>query len=192
MSAGARFYTGAMKPKSMDPLRLDVASLATEGLSVSGHWPLADLSRLADSAMPEECPDAQVVYRAEGESRPVTGAVPEIWLHLHAHITLALCCQRCLGPVWEPVVVESSLRFAADEASAAALDAELEDDVLVLHRYLDLRELIEDELLLALPLVPRHEECPSPLPLHHGDLADAPQEDKPNPFAVLSQLKKGR
>lgn len=174
----------------MDPLRLDVASLATEGLSVSGHWPLTALSRLADSAMPEECPDAQVSYHAQGQSRPVTGGTPEIWLHLQAHISLALCCQRCLGPVLEPVEVDRSLRFVADEATAAALDAELEDDVLALPRALDLRELIEDELLLALPLVPRHDTCPSPPLLQADDLAPA-APDKPNPFAVLSQLKKG-
>ena len=79
------------------------------------------------------------------------------------------------------------------EGQAEALDAELEDDVLELQRHTDLSELVEDELLLALPLVPRHEDCPEPLPMGElGDpepAADAPPE-RPHPFAALAQLKK--
>jgi uncharacterized protein len=97
-----------------------------------------------------------------------------------------------LGPVQTLVEVDTWLRFVSDEAQAAALDAELEEDVLALEREQDALELVEDELLLALPLVPRHEECPQPLPLPAEDLDDeadaAPA--KPNPFAALAQLKK--
>lgn len=170
----------------MDPLRLDVAVLAAEGAELAGDWPLAELPRLAESALAGETPDARVSWQVRGELRPVTGGAAQVWLHLAARVPLALCCQRCLGPVGETVVIDKALRFVADEAQAAALDAELEDDVLALERTLDLRELVEDELLLALPLVPRHAECPAPLPLP----ADEPEADEaPNPFAVLARLK---
>jgi uncharacterized protein len=56
-------------------------------------------------------------------------------------------------------------------------------------RSLDLVSLVEDELLLALPLVPRHEVCPQPLPMSHGD--DVQEEPAPNPFAALAVLKRG-
>ena len=56
-----------------------------------------------------------------------------------------------------------------------------------LTRALDLRELIEDELLLAMPLVPRHEVCPEPLPVRTDE--DMP-DDAPNPFAALAALKR--
>ena len=60
--------------------------------------------------------------------------------------------------------------------------------VLALTPALDLADLIEDELLLALPLVPRHDVCPAPLPV--PDNADVPEEDEPvNPFAALAALK---
>ena len=50
--------------------------------------------------------------------------------------------------------------------------------------------LIEDELLLALPLVPRHEQCPEPLP--RAFVEDDPAIDPAdNPFAVLAALKRG-
>ena len=47
-------------------------------------------------------------------------------------------------------------------------------------------------LLLALPLVPRHDACPAPLPslAGEGDAADAAAPVPPHPFAALSQLKK--
>jgi uncharacterized protein len=55
----------------------------------------------------------------------------------------------------------------------------------------DLLAVLEDELLMALPLVPMHDECPVAPVLQAGedDLADEASE-KPNPFALLSQLKK--
>ncbi len=55
---------------------------------------------------------------------------------------------------------ERSIFFVEGEDAAAALDAESEDDVLALTPALDLEALIEDELLLALPLIPRHERLP--------------------------------
>jgi uncharacterized protein len=60
-------------------------------------------------------------------------------------------CQRCLTPVDVPLDVERSFRFVADEATAEALDDECDEDLLALSREFDLRELIEDELLMACP-----------------------------------------
>ena len=62
----------------------------------------------------------------------------------------------------------------------------------------DLLAVLEDELLMALPLVPMHEDCPTPVVLstgetgllHEDEAGDAvPAAEKPNPFAVLAQLK---
>jgi uncharacterized protein len=87
--------------------------------------------------------------------------------------------------------VERRLRFVHGEDAAAQLDAQSEDDVLALTRALDLRELIEDELLLALPIVPRHEVCAEPLPVAIDAEADAPAGDPaPGPFAALAALKR--
>lgn len=175
-----------MNAKPVDVLRLDVAQLAAEGAELAGQWPLAELTRLADMHMAGDGPAAEVQWQVQGELRPVTGGVAEVWLHLQARAELDLCCQRCLGPVHETVTIAKPLRFVADEAQAAALDAELEDDVLALERTLDLRELVEDELLLALPLVPRHGECPQPLPMPADDVET---DEKVSPFAALAQLK---
>lgn len=178
--------------RELDPRKLDVAAFARDAASLQGQWPAAELIRLADAAAPEApasgWPDVQ--WSARGEQRKPRGSEPQTWLYLEASARTALTCQRCLQPVHEAIQFERWFRFARDESEAASLDAESEEDVLALPRSLDLRELVEDELLLDLPLVPRHEVCPQALPLPSDDAEHAEQEERPNPFAVLAALKK--
>ncbi len=114
------------------------------------------------------------------------GAETQTWLHVEAETRVTLECQRCLRPVDVELKVNRSFLFVSGEDAAARLDTDSEDDVLALTRALDLRELIEDELLLALPIVPRHEVCPTPL---RAPVGDEVADNKPNPFAVLMALK---
>lgn len=181
-----------MAVKPIDPRRLDVAALAATGGGLSGQWALSMMGRLADAVLGAEPPAAAIHWQAEGELRPVSGGEPEVWLHLSSQACLSMRCQRCLNPLAVPLDLDRWIRFVRDAAQAEALDAELEDDVLELQRHMDLCELVEDELLLALPLVPRHDRCPDPLPSTAGDgeTADGGRPARPNPFAALEQLKK--
>ena len=177
-----------MKAREFDPLRLDLAAFADEGSELSGTWPLEELPRLVSGAHPDARVAAGALHwSVRGERRPRRGGEPETWLHVRLATCLHLECQRCLQPVETPLQVERSLCFVHSEDEAAALDADSEEDVLALPRWLDLRELAEDELLLALPIVPRHEQCPEPLPSAAGE-DEAPRE---NPFAALQALKTG-
>ena len=178
-----------MTSRDFDPFRLDVAAFANEAAQLEGRWPLAQFDRLTEAAVVDALvPDGGLVaWRARGERRVLRGGDAQTWLHLNAATGLPLECQRCLTPVAVDLKVERSFLFVHGEDAAAQLDADSEDDVLPLTRALDLRELIEDELLLAMPLVPRHEVCPVPLKLATGeDVVD----DKPNPFAALAALKR--
>ena len=96
-----------------------------------------------------------------------------------------------MGSVQTPLHFDQWYRFVATEDIAMAEDDESEEDLLVMEPQFDLLALLEDELLMALPLVPMHDECPEPPVLRVGD-ADVPEEapTKPNPFAMLAQLKK--
>ena len=179
-----------MKPRVRDPLRLDVEAFAKEGGRLEGNWPLAGFERLAESAHADARPDASddVVWSAQGELRPVRGGQPEIWLRVEARAQMNLECQRCLQPVAATLMAQRGFRFVADEATAAEIDADSEDDVLALTRALNLKDLLEDELILTLPLVPMHDSCPQPL---RAPLADEPAvEERPNPFAALAALKR--
>ena len=207
-----------MKSLRHDPLRLDVAAFAADAGVLSGVWPGASLPRLADLQVPpQDVGQADVQWQAQGERQARPGSEAELWLALSAQAPVWLTCQRCLLPMPVDLALDRRLRFVAGEAQAEALDADSDDDVLALSRSLDLRELVEDELLLGLPLVPRHTACPTPLPVPirledeadalsdgpaDGDRLDMPALDeaaddslrpdgRPNPFAVLRQLKKG-
>lgn len=176
-----------MKSRGFDVLRLDVEAFAVDAATLDGQWPLAELPRLAASAN-EPGPDHPVTWRVAGRLVKARVGTPEVWLDLQARVTLPLQCQRCLESVETALEVQSALRFVAGEEQAAELDADSEDDVLALSRALDLRELIEDELILALPLVPTHERCPEPLVAPPEDPAFE-RAGKPQPFAVLAALK---
>lgn len=177
--------------KSWNPLRLDVAAFCRSGEPLSGDWPAAALERLAEVAVPE-APAADwppVRWRLQGETRPVAGGEPEIWMKLQVQAEARPSCQRCLKPSAQQLLVDRWFRFVRNEAEAAELDADSEDDVLVLSRGLDTREWIEDELLLALPIVPMHEQCPEPLPLAADAALDPDLEERPHPFAALAALR---
>jgi uncharacterized protein len=184
-----------MKSRAFVPEKLDVAALAHDGASLQGEWPAASLQRLADSAAPEAPASGWPALRwsLHGELRRPKGGAVQTWLRLTASANVALTCQRCLKPVQEDIDIDRWIRFVDTEAEAAALDVDSDDDVLALPRHLDARELIEDELLLALPLVPRHEACPEPLPVPDAAEASAAEEEaeRPNPFAALAALKRG-
>ena len=183
-----------------------MAAFAADGALLSGHWPGSSLPRLAELQTPtQDMGPPDVAWQARGERRAAAGE-PELWLVLTVDAPVWLTCQRCLQPMKEPLVLDRRLRFVHSESQAETLDAESEDDVLALGRWLDLRELVEDELLLALPLVPRHAVCPQPLPVEvrlesetgagfeDGPGADPdpdPADEKPNPFAALLALKTG-
>jgi len=198
-----------MTSPAIDPLRLNVAHFAADAQQAEGDWPIAELPRLADSECPVDAgsplkakADAprhpnraendltrRVRWRAAGSTRAVGGEA-QIWMHLLADADVVLQCQRCLLPLDEAVHVDRHFRFVADEDTAAALDDEIEDEVLVLSKSLNLRDLVEDEMLLALPLVPRHEVCPQAVPMQFGDVEAV--EEKANPFASLALLRKDK
>jgi uncharacterized protein len=85
--------------------------------------------------------------------------------------------------------VERWFRFVEDEAIALVQDETSEEDLLVLAPDFDLHALIEDELLLELPYIARHEACPSQPKMSATDPAFTAEPERPNPFAALANLK---
>ena len=133
---------------------------------------------------------ALVGWSARGEMRPGHLGQEVVWLHLRADASAPMICQRCLEAVDVPLLVDRSFRFVADEETAAAQDDEAEEDLLVLQPDFNLHELLEDELVLALPLIPRHDVCPNEVPLQAVDPDfGVSVAGRPNPFAVLKRTK---
>ena len=177
--------------------RLDVAGLAQADGYLTGQDLLQKYERLRQESCRLEADFTSaesVSWQADGELLESAGAKPQVWLHLSASAHVPQTCQRCLGEVSTLLEVERSYRFVADEATAEAQDDACEEDLLAISRDFNLHELIEDELLMALPQVPLHDVCPVAPKMSAADAdfegdAEAVGAGKPNPFAVLAALK---
>lgn len=172
--------------RAVSPRQLDVAAFAAVGGKLAGRQRQGEFARLAELTEGRGA-GREIGWELRGEQRH-TGGRAQPWLHLQGDALLAMTCQRCLEPVDVPLAVRRSYRFVADEETAAREDEEAEEEVLALQRRLDVLELLEDELLLDAPAVPRHETCPGGDALLRG-LAPA-AEDRPGthrPFAALGR-----
>ena len=178
--------------RPLDPRRLDVARLAAAGAEVAGEWPRAGFARLVSATLPaESAAESTVTFRAIGARAPLEGAGLQPALHLEVDARARLECQRCLQPMTVPIHVDRRFFFVPGEDDAASLDADSEEDVLALVPSFDLHALVEDELLLALPIVPRHDTCPVAVPLVFDD-DGAAAEPADHPFAALAALRGGK
>jgi uncharacterized protein len=133
-----------------DPIRF-----AREAASLVGNIDLMEMDRLRD----ELAADLGVVsYRLEGA---LVGGRPALRLSIDANPTLI--CQRCLTPYVHSLHSDGLIFLARNDAEMERW--ENDDpllDVIVAVEHMDVRMLVEDEVLLSLPVVPRHEDedCP--------------------------------
>jgi len=175
--------------REFSPARLDVRAFAEANATLSDESALAAFPRLAAEAVAPGDADA-VRWSATGEERQDAAGASVPWLHLSAQAAITLTCQRCLAPVVEHLEADRWFRFVANEDVAAVEDELAEEDVLAVSREFDLTALIEDELLMDIPITPRHEVCPQAVTLSAQDPDfEAAQQETAKPFAVLEALR---
>lgn len=167
------------------PHQVDPFKWAERGMRLDLEAPLKDFSRLLDA-----------VYSADGAVRVKGEFVPDARGHavldLSLESSVMMPCQRCLEPMAVEIQAQTRFHVLRDEAHAESLGEEEDYVVADEEGFLDLRDLVEDELLLSLPLVPRHESCEPPV--HDVDEAanDDAAPERENPFKVLESLKQRR
>ena len=168
---------------------LNVAAFTQAKVAISGEELLQNYERLAQE-LQAPAPDLTLKWQATGESRTAVDGSVRPAIHLQVQANVPLTCQRCMEAVHTPIDVDRHFIFVPDEATAAAMDDDSEDDVLEMSADFNLLGLIEDEVLMALPLVPRHDVCPTGViqSAQTDDFNDV-AEEKPNPFAALAALK---
>jgi uncharacterized protein len=174
--------------KKIDPQHLDVLAFARDAVCLQGESGLADWPRLALEQHGDSLAAGAVIWQLEGRTVSQPSGADTICLDLRASLQLPMQCQRCLTPVLKTVKAERIFWFVADEATAAALDDEAEEDILVISRDFDALALVEDELILSLPLVPLHELCPEVVPMSAVDPEFEEAAARPNPFGALAGL----
>ena len=102
--------------------------------------------------------------------------------------TVEMTCQRCLETVTKELEGTIGWGLVFSEVEMQSLDKQF-DPVLIVEGQLRLREAVEDELLLLLPMMPMHASCDSGWKPQAEDEYDAPRAERESPFSVLSQLK---
>jgi uncharacterized protein len=172
---------------SYNPQHLDVQAFAQSRGDVSGEADLQSMHRLRADCTVDVT--GKVTWSAQGALRQASDGQGAVWLYVQARTQVPLACQRCLQKVMHALVVDRSFRFVRDEATALAQDDSSEEDLLALSNDFDLWALIEDELLMALPLVPMHENCQSEYTPTLAADAQLTGEAKPSPFAVLASMR---
>jgi uncharacterized protein len=144
-----------------------------------GVTPVAEMTRLA-----ADCADSsgEIAWAIQGGQ--TRQGYPSMTLSVAGPVHLV--CQRCLGPFAYDIDSSTMLVLGKDDQEADEIEEVLDDesiDVIVGSHAADIRQLLEDEALLALPQAPKHEVCPD------TKLMDALKSDKVSPFAALKSLK---
>jgi uncharacterized protein len=135
-----------------EQLLIDALALARRGEQASGQIRIADLLRLCTELRSKEGEVSYSVRGAlDGQRKPSIDCI--------IAAQLELTCQRCLGALTLALRLGPRFHLVAGEQELPRLEDEEEDvDYLVAGAHLDLRFLVEDELLLALPIAPMHEQ----------------------------------
>ena len=153
----------------------DAFAFSREGRVVEGTLALSSLERLYD-LLAETA--GEVDFRIGG----LTGERGESLLHRDVSGSLPLACQRGLEAVPFELDVDIFLELLPEGVEVS--QDEMEDDTrdfLPVAGKLDVAELVEDEILLALPVAPRHEGCGLPSSVVAGE--------RIHPFAQLAGLR---
>ncbi len=162
------------------PDRLDLMATAAAGRVLQGRIPVARLKRVLPALM-STAGELQVVLElgkdAEG-THYLAGS-------LQGDVTLK--CQRCLGSMTLPLDVKLRLGLIRDKDTVNTLP-DWYEPLLVSVEPVDIADILSDEVLLALPIVPLHgdsDECQELVKAYRPPAGD----QRENPFAVLAELK---
>lgn len=164
---------------SLAGLKIDAFEFARDGRVQDGTISLAEFPRLLD-LLHEFVGELRVHVEGSRDSER------QSWLRLTGSGVVVLQCQRCLERIDFPIDFDSHLQLSADDVDAVNWSVDELDndefDIIPGNQDLLVKDLVEDELILLLPVSPMHEACALP----ESDVIS----QKPSPFAVLAKLKK--
>ena len=163
------------------PVQIDPYRLAEQGREYDGELPLRQMKRLLP-LLATQTGAAAVSLRFGVDEMDVH------YLQGTIQASLSVPCQRCLEAMRCPVDIDLALAFVGSTAEADRLPGGYEPFI-VESVPVVLADMIEDELLLALPQIPMHklEECPAQNYVEPEEEQDKAGQD--NPFQVLADLK---
>jgi uncharacterized protein len=158
---------------------IDALDFARNAGALHGKIAISALERLQDYLIENS---GELQYEVAG----VLNSDGKPALRISAGGLIRLRCQRCLGELVHVLDLRTDLVLAQNEKELSSLDEDESIDCILAESSLDVLGLIEDEIILSLPISPRHDEgkCSLGRPLSSGTV-----EQKPL-FAALTALKK--
>lgn len=175
------------------PAQIEPFKWAEQGYTWSGKLPLSRFARIAREAVgPIDNQWVQVNCKLSMDAY-----YRVVWLDAHVETQLPMECQRCLDTVEVELVSDVHLALVDDESLIERLDEDADFIVLGENETstkgsfdqaatVDLLTLLEDELLLLVPLSPKHLVCEHK---HQPTEQDLVEEKRDNPFNALASLK---
>ena len=168
------------------PTTLDVRKAAARGVGVNGVLNPVDLQRFRPLlASDEGSIRVELSFSRDEENRYL--------VHVSVAADVVVICQRCLEAMPESVASDNTLAVVWTDEQAAQLPRHLEP-LIVEEQSCSLWDLVEDELILAMPSFSYHDtdECKKRIAdFSDQEVVEAVEEKKPHPFNVLAQLKPG-
>ena len=184
MTSSFRIYNMRAMQLVKIPLTLDPIKSAKMKSNYSGGIESSQLPRLLDASA-GFCSDIQVQFSCG------TDELGTVIVKGHAQGKVSLICQRCMNEF----IQEISVEFCYSPLTAKST----EEDIPEAYEPIDMDEsghveivkLIEDEFIVSIPFFPMHDvdDCSKEQDFTLGDI-DNGEEERPNPFAVLQNLKK--
>ncbi|UDM17100.1 DUF177 domain-containing protein [Vogesella sp. XCS3] len=161
-----------------NPILIDPLAFARDGGLLESETPVAAMNVRVHEVLASTAGAAR--FTVSGFSDRLRR--PSLRYRVEANVEVN--CQRCLAAMPLEVVSEGVITLFVSEAKLeAAVNVDDELDAILAEETFDVTALIEDEIIMGLPLSPKHDDCGT----EHLERAKA---DKPNPFAVLATLKK--
>ncbi len=156
----------------LQPAAIDGLAFARTAAVLEGRLGVESLPRLAQSGCSGSVLDFVLTGEINERGKP--------GLRLVVDGSVRLECQRCLGSLDFPLHLEAQLELASSEAEITAAEDDIER--VVAGHEMSVAALVEDEVLLALPMVPKHEQCRT--------TAELGANAKPSAFEALAALRK--
>lgn len=170
-------------PEKPVPQSIEPRKFAQLGVSLKGSLPVDKLHRLQDAVLSIDSAMAELEFSVnDHREKTMNGTVS---------VTLQRQCQRCLEPV--ELKLDCTVALAAIWSETEAPDlSEAVEPWIVETETADLYSVLEDEVILALPIVSYHDnDCVSSELYQSGPVVkEGEGEVKQNPFQILEQLKK--
>lgn len=163
-------------PKEIDPLRF-----AHSGLTLTGEILVSEMPRLSE-ILHDSSGVVSVNMRFDIDSIGIP------YLDGQFAVTVNLLCERCMEPMAHTLELSTMLALVRHEGKVEGLVEQYEPWLLDDEKLVDPAQIVEDELILALPLVPKHDYSCLPDALWQAGEQEIEAEKPASPFAVLAAL----